>query len=358
MGEKRPMVRKSGLMVRLFALHAAALALLLFAVFALWLPAARRVFPVWLPAGLSALWLCLARLTWKKVTVPFRETEKLLSLFASGYTVEGVYDIRYPYSAGMRETFVRLNELLDTSRLLQASKRQEQFLALQNQINPHFLYNTLEGIRSESLAAGLTPVAEMTEALSSFFRYTISAMDNLVTVEDELGNVETYFLIQQYRFGKRLHLLIDIPESDRSEILSYRLPKLILQPIVENSIIHGLERKVGDGTLRVRIEATATRLLVTVSDDGLGMEPERLDELTRGLAVRSLTYAGAGKTRGGIAVVNVNNRIKLLFGEQYGITVTSTPGVGTDVEIVLPRIGGSADGMRDAPEVRLPGERP
>jgi two-component system sensor histidine kinase YesM len=348
------MKRQYGLLVRLFVLHAASLALLAFAVLPLWLPSARTVFPLWFPAALSALWFALAGFTWKKAAVPFRETEKLLSLFASGYTVEGVYDIRYPYSAGMRETFVRLNELLDTSRLLQASKRQEQFLALQNQINPHFLYNTLEGIRSEALAAGLVTVAEMTEALSSFFRYTISAMDNLVTVEDELGNVETYFLIQQYRFGKRLRLLIEIPECDRAEILSYRLPKLVLQPIVENSIIHGLERKVGDGTLRIRLEATATRLLVTVSDDGVGMEAERLEELIRSLAVRSLTYAGAGKTRGGIAVVNVNNRIKLLFGEQYGITVTSTAGVGTDVEIVLPRIGGAGE----VPELPPFRERP
>ncbi len=178
----------------------------------------------------------------------------------------------------------------------------------------------------------------MTEALSTFFRYTISTMDNLVTVEDELANIENYLPIQKYRFGKRLCLEIAIAQEERAEILAYRLPKLTLQPIVENSIIHGLECKVSKGTLRIALETTPTRLLITISDDGVGMEAVQLVELNRSLAIRSLNYVGSGRKRGGIAIVNVNNRIKLLFGEQYGITITSTPQLGTDVEIELPRI--------------------
>jgi len=332
------MLRKPGLLPLLMIYLLAGLITALGASAALWILAARGAAPLWPAPLFSLLTLLLALAAWSRVFIPFQETEKLLGLFAGGFTLEGVYDIRYPYSPGMRDTFARLNELLSTRDLLQASKKQEQYLALQNQINPHFLYNTLEGIRSEALTAGLPAVAEMTEALSTFFRYTISNMDNLVTVEDELGNIETYFLIQQYRFGKRLQLRIEIDEEDRPEILAYRLPKLILQPVVENSILHGLECKIGEGTLLVRLETTPSRLLITVSDDGVGMQPPQLEELNRNLAIRSLTHVRGSRHRGGIAIVNVNNRIKLLFGEQYGVTINSTPGVGTDVDLVLPRI--------------------
>lgn len=327
-------------MVQLLILHGFLWLVILPVVVLLWFLAAGNLISPWLPLLVSFLLAVIFGISWQKIVVPFRETEKLLALFAAGYTLEGVYGIRYPYSAAMRDTLARLNELLQTRDLLQASKRQEQYLALQNQINPHFLYNTLEGIRSEALSAGVNSIAEMTEALSSFFRYTISTMDNLVTVEDELGNIETYFLIQQYRFGKRLQLRIDIDESERSEIYAYRLPKLILQPIVENSILHGLERKVGEGLLRVQLETTSNRLIITVSDNGAGMENAELEELNRNLAIRSLSHVSGGRNRGGIAIVNVNNRIKLLFGEQYGVTITSTLSAGTDVEVVLPRIAG------------------
>lgn len=339
------MSSKQGLLGQLLIIFTVAMTLLLITDGVLWSLFFNGSISIWWPVGITIVWVLLANGTWRNIVVPYRETEKLLSLFAAGYTLEGVYAIRYPYSRGMSDAFAKLNELLNTNELLQASKRQEQFLALQNQINPHFLYNTLEGIRSEALSSGLTAIAEMTEALSTFFRYTTSTMENLVTVEDELNNIETYFLIQQYRFGKRLHLCIDIAAKDRAEVLAYRLPKLTLQPIVENAIIHGLECKVGDGTIHVRLETTHTKLLITISDDGVGMAASQLEELNRSLAIRSLSYVGGGQKKGGIAIVNVNNRIKLLFGERYGITVTSTPSIGTDVEIVLPRI---ADGSPEA----------
>ena len=129
--------------------------------------------------------------------------------------------------------------LLDTGKLLSVSKRQAQYLALQNQINPHFLYNTLEGIRSEAVAGGLNVVADMTEYLAKFFRYTISKVENLLSVTEELENIETYFAIQQFRFGDRLRLEIDDPEPG---IQNCQIPKLTMQPLVENAIIHGLER--------------------------------------------------------------------------------------------------------------------
>jgi len=242
----------------------------------------------------------------------------------------------------MKEVETTLHTLLNTDQIMNASKRQAQFLALQNQINPHFLYNTLEGIRSEALLAGLDTVASMTEALSTFFRYTISNVENLVTLEQELENTRNYFCIQQFRFGNRIALEVVI-DDDKSEVLSYRIPKLTLQPIVENCIIHGLECRVEQGMLRIHIEITQSRLLVTVSDNGVGMEESVLSKMNHSLSVRSFDYMKRDEDHEGIALVNVNNRIKLLFGERYGITVTSQIGVGTDVLISLPRTIGSED---------------
>lgn len=277
--------------------------------------------------------------SYRWVYIPYKETSKVLQLFAKGYTMQGIYELRFPFSPEMEDAVKKLKALINTNELISSSKRQAQYLALQNQINPHFLYNSLEGIRGEAITAGLNNVAEMTEALATFFRYTISNMEHLVTIEDELTNIENYYIIQQYRFGERLNLNIEFECEDKTEILKCRLPKLTLQPIVENSIFHGIERKMGRGNVSIKLETTSKRLIITVSDDGLGMEPERLEELNKKLKIQSFDYVKPDSERkGGIAIINVNNRIKLLFGEEYGINIYSTLNMGTDVEITLPRI--------------------
>lgn len=270
---------------------------------------------------------------------PYREGEKILKLFAAGYTIEGVFDLRYPYSLGSEKAFERVKQVLETKELINASRKQAELLALQNQINPHFLYNTLEGIRGEALVEGLDTVAEMTEALASFFRYTISKVEKLVTLEDELNNIETYFSIQRYRFGERMKLEIVYDELDRAMLMQCRMPKLTLQPIVENAIIHGIERKIGQGSIKISLEMTETRLMIMVADDGVGMSKEVLERLNQKLNALSLEYMSVDDNKGGgIALLNVNNRIRLLFGEEYGLVAYSTPDVGTDIEICLPRL--------------------
>lgn len=283
--------------------------------------------------------ICLA---YRWIYLPYRETERMLELFVDGYTMQGIYDLRYALTPAMDDALKKLKTMLDTSELISATKKQAQYLALQNQINPHFLYNTLEGIRGEALTAGLDNVAKMTEALATFFRYTISNVEQLVTIEDELSNIENYYIIQQYRFGQRINLSIEYDEEERDRLYKLRLPKLTLQPIVENAIIHGIERKASKGNIRIKLESTPSRLLISVSDDGLGMEEVRLRELGKKLNTPSYDYVKPdSEKKGGIAVVNVNNRIRLLFGEEYGITIYSTLDVGTDVEVTLPLITAS-----------------
>ena len=273
---------------------------------------------------------------------PMEETKRVERQFASGSVLNDIFKIRYPHCRESQQVSQRFQEMLGTRELINVSKKQAEYLALQNQINPHFLYNTLEGIRSEALIEGVDSIAEMTEALATFFRYTISNVDHLVTLEDELANIENYYYIQQFRFGKKLQLNIQYAfsdELDEMDILQYRLPKLTLQPVVENSIYHGIERKIGKGHLIIKISVTDSRLIIKVSDDGLGMEKEKVRELNEKLKSLSLDDVNPGMDRkGGIAIQNVNNRIKLLFGEEYGIYVYSQEKAGTDVEITLPLV--------------------
>lgn len=270
---------------------------------------------------------------------PYKESSKVLRLFVTGYTIHGLFGQRVFFSPEIEEVTKKVEEIMNMDELFNATKKQAQYLALQNQINPHFLYNTLEGIRGETLNAGLENVAKMAEALATFFRYTISNVENLVTLEDELTNVNNYYIIQRYRFGERLSLNVECDTENEIEIMSYKLPKLTLQPIVENAIYHGIERKIGNGNVNIKIETTATRLIITISDNGIGITEDRLREINDKLNRTTLEYIKPdSETHSGIAAVNVNNRIKLLFGEEYGICMYSTSNVGTDVEITLPLI--------------------
>lgn len=266
-----------------------------------------------------------------RVWKPYLETSKKTEVFAAHGAAEELYQIEYPYNPQFDAMIHKMIELLENSTSLELGKRQAQYLALQNQINPHFLYNTLESIRSEAVLSGLDSVGDMCEALATFFRYTISNQKSLVTIEEEVQNITTYFYIQQYRFGKRLHLQIEY-EDDEDVIQKCMIPKLVLQPIVENAIIHGIEQKIGEGTVKIHMFLTQKRLVVHVLDDGVGIQAGILDQISRCMVNRTVI----SRESGGIAIANVNNRIKMMFGEDYGLTVYSTEGIGTDVEINLP----------------------
>ena len=229
-----------------------------------------------------------------------------------------------------------INNKDENRNLFLASKREAQILALQNQINPHFLYNTLETIRSEAIMNGAVNAGTMAEALATFFRYTISNLDYLVQIEDELENIQNYFTIQHYRFGNKIGIQITYDEEDKN-ILRLYIPKLIMQPVVENAIYHGSEQKLGAGQVTISISYTKQNLDIMISDDGIGIKDTELSEINNRLWTDSENYGyEKSEKSGGIAIRNVNQRIKLLFGEEYGIWLNSIYGIGTDVHIKLP----------------------
>lgn len=271
------------------------------------------------------------------ISRPYQQAEKTMERFLEGYMVMAGDGARAALlTPTTAEEMKFMEHFLHSPQMMDLNKRQAQYLALQNQINPHFLYNTLESIRGEALIAGLDGVADMTEALAKFFRYTITKVENLVSVEEELDNCETYFGIQKYRFGDRLNLHIEYDPKEYEKIMNCRIPKLTLQPILENSIIHGTELKIGAGNLYIRFACTQDRLIICISDDGVGMDEETLAALNRKLGRGNDSFSSPDEKKGGIALVNVNNRIHLIFGDEYGMHVYSVQQRGTDVEITIP----------------------
>lgn len=211
-------------------------------------------------------------------------------------------------------------------------KKKMELNTLQSQINPHFLYNTLDSIRSKALIEGQKEIADMTEVLARFFRYCIGNKEKLVKLREELAHIEDYFYIQKFRFEDRFELSIEVKQED---IYDYYVPRMTLQPIVENAMLHGLERVNRKGILKILLDRTEEYLLITVSDNGYGMNEQELISLNSKLGTTGIKISISGK-HNGIAIVNVNARLKLTFGEEYGIYYRSMAYIGTDAEIRIP----------------------
>ena len=216
--------------------------------------------------------------------------------------------------------------------------KQAELAALQSQINPHFLYNTLDSIRGQALVENNIEIARMVEALAGFFRYSISRKGELVRLRDEIFNVQNYMKIQQYRFANRFLLEIRIEKEDE---IAYEclVPRLIIQPIVENSINHGLKEMLDNCIIMIEVVLTNNNLILTISDNGDGIESDVLDEINNSIKSTEQFFEKKPESKStgkGIALININKRIQLFFGEEYGLSLYSTKNVGTDVEILLP----------------------
>ncbi len=214
-------------------------------------------------------------------------------------------------------------------------KRRVEISALQSQINPHFLYNTLDSIRSKALLDGQAEIASMTEVLSKFFRYCISNDESLVKIREEINHINDYYYIQKYRFEDRVNMETYL---ETEEINDYYIPKMTLQPLVENAMIHGLEKLTAHGKILIKIEETEQKVIITISDNGKGMNQERLEGLNNRMKKQYVNAETMGKRHNGIALTNVNSRIKITFGEEYGIHYRSIENGGTDAVIMIPKI--------------------
>ncbi|APH03941.1 cache domain-containing sensor histidine kinase [Bacillus weihaiensis] len=209
-------------------------------------------------------------------------------------------------------------------------KQKVEIQALQSQINPHFLYNTLETMGAYGMINGIEEISEMADSLATMFRYSVRNLE-LVTIKDEIDHIKNYLVIHEHRIKKPINLILDIDPA----LFQVSMVKLSLQPLVENAIEHGIKRSMKDLTITIRTKINGSCLKVCVIDNGKGMSPERLNEINEHLKQNRMKDSELGSHLG-IGIANVNRRIQLLFGDQYGLEMTSQQDIGTNVTIHLP----------------------
>ena len=238
----------------------------------------------------------------------------------------GSYEVEH-LGKSIKNMLGRIKVLMSDLVAEHNAKRKSEFDTLQSQINPHFLYNTLDIIVWMIENENSDKAVNIVTALAKFFRISLSKGKNIITVKDEVEHVRNYLMIQNMRFKNRFEYSIDVDEK----VLSYSSLKLMLQPLVENAIYHGMEFMDGDGEIDVKVFKEDNSLYFTITDNGLGMSEDMVETLLSKNFVPS-------KKGSGIGVKNVNERIKLYFGSEYGLKVESEPDEGTKITIHLPAV--------------------
>ncbi len=223
----------------------------------------------------------------------------------------------------------RTQNLIASEYIAKIEKRNAQLRALQAQINPHFIYNTLQAVGGMALKHEVPGIYEVTLNLIDIMRYSLNFSKDRVRLGDELKYLQSYLQIQNLRFGRRLDLAFDAPE----ECFEYLVPKLILQPLVENCFEHGLAERAGRWVVTIRAAVAGDDLYLTVVDNGVGIPAEKLEQ------IRAALESGTDSSLRGaehIGLTNVNARIRLMFGgEDYGLTIDSDPETGTSITVRL-----------------------
>lgn len=214
------------------------------------------------------------------------------------------------------------------NRLADEKKKQDlEYQMLQSQVNPHFLYNTLNSIKWMATIQGAAGIAEMTTSLSRLLKNITKGTKKVIPLREELALLDDYFLIEQYRYGGSITLQKDIPE----ELCNNAIPRFTLQPLLENAIFHGIEPKGGAGTIHLEARCADGDVEITVTDDGIGMEEECIRKI---FSDEKAAPSGMFQQ---VGVLNVHKRIQFEFGESYGLTLISKPGVYTKAAVLLPR---------------------
>lgn len=222
----------------------------------------------------------------------------------------------------------KINELLEQVKKEQIRLRKAEFELLQSQINPHFLYNTLDAIVWLAEAGEQKRVVNMVGSLSDFFRTSLNQGRDIIPIKEELQHVTSYLEIQQVRYQDILQYEIHVPE----ELEKYLIPKITIQPLVENALYHGIKNKRGTGKIVIWGKKEADHFVIVIGDNGIGIREERLSEVRKGIKHKAFSENEI------YGLYNVNERIRLNFGEAYGITIESVYQEGTTVNVLLPYV--------------------
>lgn len=265
-----------------------------------------------------------------RITNPIHELENSVGELEDGnleaeISIKGSYEIQH-LGRSITSMAQQIQVLMKDIVAEHESKRKSEFDTLQSQINPHFLYNTLDIIVWMIENEQKSEAVKVVTALARFFRISLSRGKSIIRVSDELEHVRSYLMIQHMRFKNKFTYQIQADD----DVLEMASLKLMLQPLVENAIYHGMEFMDGDGEILIRASKKGDELLFSIEDNGLGMCPEQVERL---LTDTSHVPSRRGS---GIGVRNVNERIRLYFGEDYGLEIDSEPDEGTRIYIHLP----------------------
>lgn len=282
---------------------------------------------------LAAVVLCVALLTSlllsKLLGRPLRGLAAAMESFESDadhFTYRPVGGTRevQELSASFEHMVLRIQQLMSTVREEEINLRKTELKALQAQINPHFLYNTLDSIAWMCEQGRNADAVKMVHALARLFRISISRGHELIPIAKEIEHAESYLQIQMYRYKNQFTYAFDVDP----DCLGYYCNKITLQPIIENAINHGLDLMVEEGRIDVQARFDGEDIVFSVRDNGVGMSPEQIEAIMQ----------SEQTDRTGIGIRNVNDRLRIYFGKNYGLRITSEPDVGTCVEIRMPKI--------------------
>ena len=245
---------------------------------------------------------------------------------ADNFTYEPVTGVRevQNLSASFGHMVRKIQQLMVTVRSEEINLRKTELKALQAQINPHFLYNTLDSISWMCERGKNTEAVEMVGALAKLFRISISKGHELIPIRSEVQHAQSYLQIQSVRYRNQFAYRFEVDE----DCLDFLCNKITLQPIIENAIYHGINGLVDEGEITIRVTSESEDILFIVEDNGVGMEPEQITEI--------FTQKPDGKA--GIGIKNVNDRLKIWFGERYGLHIESEPDCGTRVTVRMPKV--------------------
>lgn len=263
-----------------------------------------------------------------KITKPIKQLDESMKMVEEGdldvtVDIKGDKEVVH-LSRSFNIMISKIKQLMQQIVIEQESKRKSELDALQAQINPHFLYNTLDSIVWMAENGNSQDVITMVTSLARLFRISISRGKNIITVKEELEHARNYLIIQKVRYKSKFNFHIEAED----EILQYKTLKLLLQPIIENALYHGIEYMVEEGSINITAKKVQEKLLFEVRDNGLGMKSEVLENI--------LSYIANTKGGSGVGVKNVHERIQLSFGSEYGLKIESEIEEGTVVKIWLP----------------------
>lgn len=267
----------------------------------------------------------------KNISLPIERLTAHIRRLSSGDFTHTVTMVRG--SSEIDEVDRRLQDMGDDiQRLLhqQEEKQRLELYMLQSQINPHFLYNTLNSIRLMATLQGKNSIAEMIEALGRLLRANLAGSEEMIPLREEIGLLESYLYIQDTRLKGKLCIEMQVPQ----EMMECSVLKFVLQPLAENAILHGIGSRPTGGTLRIMAEKQEDVLLLSVADDGCGIVEEKAVELRKKLSIADAEAIPNGSH--GMALRNVQTRIQLRWGKQYGLSFDTKLGMGTVMRLALP----------------------